>query len=71
MPQDLPLGLGLIATCVGLYALAVRLGGRAADPLKPRLIPWRTVSVVFGVGFLFAVLWTLSLFRHELPVSLR
>lgn len=43
-----------------LYAYASWRAARPADPLKPRLLPWRTLSFTVGVGAFLALLLTLA-----------
>ena len=48
--------LVILALAVGLYAYGSWRAAKPADPLKPRLIPWRPVILVAGVvGLLMLV----------------
>ena len=48
--------LVILALAVGLYAYGSWRAAKPADPLNPRLIPWRPVILVAGVvGLLMLV----------------
>lgn len=57
----------LVALAVFLYAR--RVDARPADPLNPRMIPWRTVQVVSGVAAFLALIFLINLFRVNAPVQ--
>lgn len=53
---DLVITCALLAAALGIFAFGSWRMSHPADPLKPRMVPWRTVLVVVGVaGFLIAV----------------
>jgi hypothetical protein len=63
MPPELPLGIGVTVFSVAAFAFASWRDHAPADPLKPRLVPWRTVIVVSGTVAFHGLLYVISLFR--------
>ena len=54
--MDLTTTLIVLALAVGLYAYGSWRAARPADPLNPRLVPWRPVIIIAGlVGLLMVV----------------
>lgn len=47
--------LGITAGCAGLFLIASWRAGRPADPLRPRLLPWRAITVCAGAAGLLAI----------------
>ena len=59
IPAAITLGVG-----GAIYAYAAWRASRPADPLKPRLFPWRTISVFAGAAaFLGLIALLLMLIR--------
>lgn len=52
----------LFAAFAAFYLFASRQAARPADPLKPRMAPWRTISVVAGFCAIIALLVLVSRF---------
>ena len=68
LPPELPLALAALGLCVIVLIAGQIIDRRAADPLKPRLLPWRTLIVIAGsLGFLI-FLYIVSLFRPPAPL---
>ncbi len=61
MSADMSITLGVFALAVGLYVLASRHDARPADPLKPRLIPWKVVIIALGFAAFLALLHLVNL----------
>lgn len=38
------------AMCAGVFVLASRHASRPADPLRPRLLPWRAILIIAGAA---------------------
>lgn len=56
--------LASVLIALGLAAaagLASYRATRPADPLRPRILPWRTISLAAGVGSFLFFVHTLSL----------
>ena len=52
-PMDLTATIAVLAAAAGLFAFGSWRSAQPADPLKPRLIPWRLVIILSGaVGVL-------------------
>jgi amino acid transporter len=45
----------------GFYVLADRWATRPADPLRPRMIPWRLVQIFCGLAAFLAVVHMVNL----------
>lgn len=57
--------LGVMAAAVAGYVLASRHDARPADPLKPRLIPWKLVILALGFIAFLALLHIVNLLGFE------
>ncbi len=54
--MDLTATLIVLAACVAIFAFGSWRSTRPADPLKPRMLPWRTIILIAGaVGVFMAV----------------
>ncbi len=47
--------------CTGLFLFASARASRPADPLKPRLLPWRAITVTAGAAGFVVMAYLLSL----------
>jgi hypothetical protein len=60
-----------IATCAGLFALAVTAGWLGARPPNlrrgPRMVPWRFVMLLATAALLGALTWLVSLLGLTTP----
>lgn len=54
--MSLELTLAIMAALGAIFAFGSWRAVRPADPLKPRMIPWRPIILVAGVGFLLMTL---------------
>jgi hypothetical protein len=54
--------LGVLGGAIALYVLASRHDARPADPLKPRLIPWKLVIIALGFIAFVALIHLVNLF---------
>lgn len=61
MSVDLALTLTALALFGGLFALASRQAAKPADPLKPRLVPWRPIIIIAAFGGLVALVHLVNL----------
>lgn len=61
LSPDLLITLSVLAGCVGLFALASNRASKPADPLNPRLIPWRPIIVASGFAALIAIVHLVNL----------
>lgn len=50
MSADLIITTALFAAALGIFAYGSWRMTKPADPLKPRMIPWRTVIIVVGAA---------------------
>ncbi len=64
--MTIPITIALIAIMAGLCALAQWRLARPADPLNPRLVPWRTILVFAGFC---AVLFGIHLIHLLFPIA--
>ncbi len=55
--------LAVLAAFGGLFAYASWRAAKPADPLNPRMIPWRTLSVLAGFLAMLALIYLVSQFR--------
>lgn len=69
MPYDFYPGLGVMLAALAVYLYARRIDARPADPLNPRLFPWRTIQVFSGVIAFLALIFLINLFRVNAPVQ--
>ncbi len=51
----------VLAAAAGLFAFGSWRAAQPADPLNPRLIPWRPVIIVAGVAALLMVVHLVNL----------
>lgn len=63
MLQSIGAPAGAFAAFAALFAYASWRAALPADPLKPRMAPWRTISVIAGVGAMLAFLLALAQLR--------
>ena len=50
MPNEAVISLIGSTLCAGVFALASRHASRPADPLRPRLLPWRAILIIAGAA---------------------
>lgn len=58
---DMSITLGVLAAAIGSYVLASRHDARPADPLKPRLVPWKLVIIALGFVAFVALIHLVNL----------
>ncbi|MBU6372233.1 MAG: hypothetical protein KJS97_05840 [Alphaproteobacteria bacterium] len=58
---DLIITLSAIALLGALFAFASHRAAQPADPLNPRLVPWRPIIVISGFATLVAIVHLLNL----------
>jgi len=63
MVQTFAPPLAALAAFGGLFAYASWRAAKPADPLKPRMVPWRTLSVLAGFLAMLALIYLVSQFR--------
>jgi len=56
-----------LTLAAAVFLWARRIDARPADPLKPRLAPWRTIQIVAGIIGFMALLVLLQLFQAGAP----
>lgn len=61
LTPDLILTLTAIALFGGLFALASHRAAKPADPLNPRLVPWRPIIIISGFAMLVAIVHLVNL----------
>lgn len=61
--------LAISAACAGLFIVASMRAGRPADPLRPRWLPWRAITVCAGAGGLLAIAQFVSLVAPDLRAA--
>ena len=54
--------LAALAAFGGLFAYASWRAAKPADPLNPRMIPWRTISLVAGFLAVLSLLYLRGVF---------
>lgn len=69
MPYDFYKGLAVVLVSLVLFLIGRRIDARPADPLQPRLLPWRAIQVVSGVAAFLAFIFLINLFRINAPVQ--
>jgi len=69
MPYDFYKGLAVLLVSLVLFLIGRRIDARPADPLQPRLLPWRAIQVVSGVAAFLAFIFLINLFRINAPVQ--
>ena len=48
--MNLALNLAILAVLVGLFAFGSWRSAQPAEPLNPRLVPWRPIIIAAGVA---------------------
>jgi hypothetical protein len=61
LTPDLAITITALAFCCGLFAYASHRAAKPADPLKPRLIPWRPIILASGFAALIAIVHLVNL----------
>ena len=61
LDPDLVITFFVLAFAGGLFALASHRAARPADPLKPRLVPWRPIILASGFAALLAIVHLINL----------
>jgi hypothetical protein len=69
MPHPFYPALAVLSFSAVLFLWARRVDARPADPLNPRLVPWRTIQIMAGVAAFLALLVLLQLFQNGAPRS--
>ncbi len=59
--MDLTTTLIILALAVGVYAYGSWRAAKPADPLNPRLIPWRPIILIAGVVGLLMIVHLVNL----------
>ena len=54
--------VAVFVTSAALFAYASWVAARPADPLKPRMLPWRTVSVFAGFAAFITLIYLVLAF---------
>lgn len=57
------------AACAGAFFVASAHAGRPTDPLRPRLLPWRSFMVILGAAGLLLVAHALGLLAPGLGAA--
>lgn len=60
--MNLTVTLILLGVFVALFGYGSWVSAKPADPLKPRLIPWRPVIIASGVGGILMLVHIVNLF---------
>lgn len=60
--MTLPLTLAILAASVAIYAYGSWRAAQPADPLRPRLLPWRPIILTAGVVGLLMLVHLANLF---------
>jgi hypothetical protein len=60
-PMTLPVTLSILAASVAIFAFGSWKAAQPADPLKPRMIPWRPLIIVAGVAALLMLVHLVNL----------
>lgn len=55
MPIEAVISLIGSALCAGIFVFASRHAARPADPLRPRLLPWRAILIISGAAGVLAL----------------
>lgn len=67
MPDNFYPALTVLGVSSVVFLWARRVDARPADPLNPRMLPWRTIQMAAGcIGFL-TLLFLVNLFRTGAP----
>jgi hypothetical protein len=59
--MDMTTTLILLAVAAGVFGYGSWVAARPADPLNPRLIPWRPIIIVAGVAGLLLIVHVVNL----------
>jgi amino acid transporter len=65
MSLDLMITLAVVFGGVGAYVLISRHASRPADPMRPRMLPWRPIMILVGFLVLVAVIHLVNLMGVE------
>jgi hypothetical protein len=57
--------LGALAFFVALFAYGSWVANRPANPLKPRMIPWRPIIIFAGLGAILMLVHVVNLLGVE------
>jgi amino acid transporter len=63
--MDLTLTIAIFAAAAALFAFGSWRSAQPADPLKPRLVPWRLVVILSGVVGILMLAHVVNLFGIE------
>jgi hypothetical protein len=63
--MDLTTTLIVLAASVGVFAYGSWVAARPADPLNPRLIPWRPIIIFAGVAAILMLVHVVNLLGVE------
>ncbi|MET0181950.1 MAG: hypothetical protein ABW199_03590 [Caulobacterales bacterium] len=63
MIQTLAPPIALLAMFGGLFSYAAWRAAQPADPSRPRMIPWRTVSVFAGFAAFLSAIYIIAQIR--------
>jgi hypothetical protein len=63
--MSLTVTLILLAAFVALFAYGSWKSAKPADPLRPRMVPWRPVMVAAGLGGILMLVHVLNLMGVE------
>ncbi len=69
MSSEALITLVAACACAGLFLFASARASRPADPLKPRLLPWRAITVTAGAAGFVIMAYLLSLLAPGLSAS--
>ena len=61
LTSDLVFSLAALAAAGGVFWFASHRAAQPADPLKPRLVPWRGVIIASGFAALIALVHLVNL----------
>jgi hypothetical protein len=61
LTSDLALSIAALAGAGGVFWFASHRAAQPADPLKPRLVPWRGVIIASGFAALIALVHLVNL----------
>jgi hypothetical protein len=63
--MDLTVTLIVLAVGAGLFVFGSWKSAQPADPLKPRMAPWRLIMIVSGVVAILMLVHVVNLFGVE------
>ena len=61
MRLDVLIAFFVVAACGGLAMLASWRASRPSNPLKPRMLPWRSIMIAATTGAILALVAAFSL----------